>query len=98
MRHAGKRFIFSMPEYVAGLQFETVFLIHVDAVEAPADASDGLRRRFISNIYLGCSRAEKALSVAACLTRGGRSDILDMALQRKSLVEVAAPVRPTKRK
>ncbi len=98
LRHAGKRFIFSMPEYVAGLQFETVFLIHVDATEAPSDASDGMRRRFISNIYLGSSRAEKALSVAACLTRGGRSDILDMALQRKSLVEMAAPVRPAKRK
>ena len=98
LRHAGKRFIFSMPEYVAGLQFETVFLMHVDAAEAPTDASDGVRRRFISNIYLGSSRAEKTLSVAACMTRGGRSDILDMAMQRKSLVEVAAPVRPAKRK
>jgi hypothetical protein len=98
LRHAGKRFVFSMPEYVAGLQFETVFLIHVDAAEAPIDAGDGVRRRFISSIYLGSSRAEKTLSIAACLTRGGRSDILDMALQRKSLNEVAAPAKPRKRK
>ena len=98
LRHAGKRFVFSMPEYVAGLQFETVFLIHVDAVEAPTDASDGVRRRFISNIYLGSSRAEKRLRIAACLTRGGKSDILEMALSRKSLVEIVAPTRPKRKK
>lgn len=97
LRHAGKRFIFSMPEYVAGLQFDTVFLIHVDAVEAPADSGDGLRRRFISNIYLGSSRAEKTLRLSACLNRGGKSDILDMALARGSLVE-ASPPSMTKRK
>ena len=91
LRHAGKRFVFSMPEYVAGLQFDTVFLIHVDASEAPVNSSDGIRRRFISNIYLGSSRAEKSLRISACLTRGGRSDILDMALARGSLVEVAPP-------
>lgn len=91
LRHAGKRFVFSMPEYVAGLQFDTVFLIHVDAVEAPTDASDGVRRRFISNIYLGSSRAEKCLRLVSCLARGGYSDVLEMALQRGSLTEVAPP-------
>lgn len=95
LRHAGKRFVFSMPEYVAGLQFDTVFLIHVDGAEAPADATDGVRRRFISNIYLGSSRAEKTLKIASSLARGGRSDILDMPLDRSSLIEVAAP--PVKR-
>ncbi len=91
LRHAGKRFILSMPEYVAGLQFDTVFLIHVDAAEAPIDAGDGIRRRFISNIYLGSSRAEQTLKISACLTRGGASDILDMALDRKSLRQVTLP-------
>lgn len=90
LRHAGKRFVFSMPEYVAGLQFDTVFLIHVDAEDAPSDAGDGLRRRFISSIYLGSSRAEKTLRIASCLTRGDHSDILDMPLDRGSLVKVAA--------
>lgn len=97
LRHAGKRFVFSMPEYVAGLQFDTVFLIHVDASEAPVDSGDGIRRRFISNIYLGSSRAEKSLRISACLTRGGKSDILDMALARRSLVEVAPPDSKKKR-
>ncbi|CUI98292.1 hypothetical protein [Achromobacter xylosoxidans] len=88
LRHAGKRFIFSMPEYVAGLQFDTVFLIHVDAAEAPADGSLGFRRRFISSVYLGSSRAERSLYISACAERGGASDILDMARQRGSLEEV----------
>lgn len=91
LRHAGKRFILSMPEYVAGLQFETVFLINVDAVEAPIDAGDGVRRRFISNIYLGSSRAEQKLHLSSCMSRGGASDVLEMALQRNSLLEVAPP-------
>jgi len=85
LRHAGKRFLFSMPEYVAGLQFDTVFLIHVNAKEAPVDAAMGVRRRFISTIYLGSSRAEKRLCLSASVIRGGESDILTMALERKSL-------------
>ncbi len=90
LRHAGKRFIFSMPEYVAGLQFETVFLIHVDAREALADASMGARRQFISNVYLGSSWAEQTLRLSASASRGGASDILKLALDRNSLKEVPA--------
>ncbi|WP_445989508.1 UvrD-helicase domain-containing protein [Chromobacterium haemolyticum] len=93
LRHAGKRFIFSMPEYVAGLQFDTVFLLNVDTSEAPADASIGLRRRFISNLYLGSSRAENSLQLASCITRGGASDILNLALSRKSLIQSPLPGR-----
>lgn len=85
LRHAGKRFIFSMPEYVAGLQFDTVFLIHVDVADAPTNASLGMRRRFISNIYLGSSRAENVLKISAYDNRGGYSDILQMAIDRGSL-------------
>jgi hypothetical protein len=96
LRYAGKRFVFSMPEYVAGLQFDTVFLIHVDASEALIDSGDGVRRRFISNIYLGSSRAENSLRIAACASRGGKSDILDMAIARNSIIETAAPA--TKKK
>lgn len=87
LRHAGKRFIFSMPEYVAGLQFETVFLINVDVQEAPFGAGIRERRQLISNVYLGASRAEKHLFICACENRGGPSDILDMALKRGSILE-----------
>jgi hypothetical protein len=73
--HVGKHFIQSMPEYVAGLQFETVFLVHVDVAEAPIDAGDGIRRLFISNIYFVSIRVERTLKISAAATHGGKSDI-----------------------
>ncbi|BBB70175.1 hypothetical protein UNDYM_5922 (plasmid) [Undibacterium sp. YM2] len=88
LRHAGKRFIFSLPEYVAGLQFDTVFLIHADISQAPKDARIGIKRKFISNIYLGCSRAETRLYISTSLARGGISDVFNMAIDRKSLTIV----------
>lgn len=86
-RYAGKRFIFSMPEYVAGLQFDTVFIIHADKNEAPIDSGVGIRRSFISNLYLGVSRAERLLTIHTCLERGGTTDFLQMALDRGALIE-----------
>ena len=90
MRHVGRRFVFSMPEFVAGLQFDTVFLMHVDQSEAPVSAGIGRRKQLISNTYLGASRSENCLHIVACEGRGGPSDILDMALDRESLIEVAS--------
>lgn len=90
LRTAGKKIVFSMPEYVAGLQFEHVFLIHVDAEAAPANAGIGTRRQFISNVYLGASRTEKTLKIYSCISRGGPSDILTLALERRTIIEVAS--------
>jgi hypothetical protein len=87
-RYAGKRFIFSMPEYVAGLQFDTVLLIHADVADAPIGAGIGVRRRFISSVYLGASRAENTLTLHVCSSRGGPSDILNMSLERGNLIEI----------
>lgn len=85
LKHAGKRFIFSMPEYVAGLQFESVILIGIDSVEAPRDSGESRRRRFISGIYLGASRAERKLIVMSSSARGGPDDALNLAVSRGSL-------------
>lgn len=89
LRHAGKRFIYSMPEYVAGLQFDTVYLIHVDQADSLSDADLGSMRRFISNTYLGSSRAERTLQLASSTGRGGPSSILRMATERGSLATEA---------
>jgi hypothetical protein len=86
LKHAGKKPIFSMPEYVAGLQFEAVYLIHVDAQDSPKEMNIGERRRFISNLYLGASRAERELVIASCESRGGPASILNLALDRKTLL------------
>lgn len=89
LRHSGKRFVFSMPEYVAGLQFETVLLIHADAKEAPSDATLGGRRRFVSNVYLGASRSESNLEIVCSLARGGAANIFELALARGNLIQMS---------
>jgi hypothetical protein len=86
LRHAGRRFILSKPEYVAGLQFTAVRVTNVDLIEAPPEANVIIRRRFISNIYLAVSRAEQEVYLTSCEDRGGVSDILDIAL-REHIVE-----------
>jgi hypothetical protein len=89
LRYAGKRFIFSQPRYVAGLQFEVVYLIHVDRAELYGwDDSIGHRRRFISQIYLGASRAAQHLVLATSEERGGMSDILSAPLRTGHLHQV----------
>ena len=76
-----------MPEYVAGLQFDSVFLIHMDKAEESTDEYGiGARRRFISKCYLGASRATKKLSVACATDRGGPAEILNGPVDRKSII------------
>jgi hypothetical protein len=81
------KFILSTPEYVAGLQFDCVLLIDVNQSEVPNVAySAGLRRRFISKIYLGSSRAMKHLELYATKVGGGAATILDSAMANGALI------------
>jgi hypothetical protein len=88
LQFARTRCVFSMPEYVAGLQFEVVFLIHADQ----ADLSDelltpGAWRRYVNRVYLGASRAQAQLTIASSLERGGKSEVLSAPLKNQSLME-----------
>lgn len=86
LRHAGKRFVLSMPEYVAGVQFDTVFLIEVNDGEVPTGPyATGSLRRFISQIYLGASRAERVLEIYSNEERGGPSRALRHALDEGAI-------------
>ena len=77
LRYAKCKCVLSMPEYVAGLQFETVYLIHVDAADwATNDLSVGAKRRYLSRLYLGASRAASRLILACSSERGGASPLL----------------------
>jgi hypothetical protein len=87
LKHAGKKVVFSMPEFVAGLQFEVIYLIHVDAQDAPIELTVGERRRLISNVYLGASRAERELYLGCCESRGGPASYLKLAIERKTLAQ-----------
>jgi hypothetical protein len=86
LKYIGKRrCVFSMPEYVAGLQFRSVYLIHVDKADSDlGDAGVGPKRRFVSRCYLGASRAAEKLQIATCRERGGRADLLTLPIERGS--------------
>lgn len=89
IRYARKRFVLSRPEYVAGLQFEVVLLIDVNESENPdSENSVGAKRRFVSELYLGASRAEKHLEVFACHERGGPAKLLEVAVREGAIVKV----------
>lgn len=83
IKFAKKKFIYSMPEYVAGMQFDTVFLIDVNQDETPATSAyyASLNRKFVSQLYLGASRAETNLGIYACKEHGGISSALSIAIQ-----------------
>lgn len=75
------RFVLSTPEYVAGLQFDCVILLDVSKSETPSGPySSGARRKFISTVYLGASRAIRHLELFATAMEGGPASILDNAL------------------
>lgn len=86
LKHAGRRYVLSMPEFVAGIQFDTVFLIEVNDGEVEKGPySTGALRRFISMIYLGASRAERILEIYASDERGGPSKVLRLAVDNGAL-------------
>lgn len=86
LRYAKKKCIFSMPEYVSGLQFEHVFLIHADEADLTSEyLSEGAKRRYISRIYVGASRTKKNLTIASSLERGGVSSVLTTPLANGTL-------------
>lgn len=77
IRNARQRCVFSMPENVAGLQFDRVYVINVDQQELDdEEMSFGARRQMLSRLYLGVSRASKHLVLAASTDCGGESIVL----------------------
>jgi hypothetical protein len=79
--HSGRKFILSMPEYVAGLQYDSVLLIDVNRGEVPEGPfSAAALRKFVSQVYLGASRAERRLEIYCCAEHGGMAPLLSLAL------------------
>ena len=75
-----------MPDFVAGIQFDTVFLIEVNDGEVEdGPYSTGALRRFVSIVYLGASRAEQVLEIYSSDERGGPSRVLRHAINNGAL-------------
>lgn len=87
--HSTRKFLFSMPEFVAGLQFDTVLLIDVNQGEVPdGPYSAAALRKFVSQVYLGASRAERRLEFYATSEQGGIAALLSRAVLEKAVVVV----------
>ncbi|BCL76669.1 hypothetical protein JHS3_24050 [Jeongeupia sp. HS-3] len=89
LRYAKSKCVFSMPEFVAGLQFHTVFLIHADSADYDEDQGQGTRRRYVSRAYLGASRAARKILLSSSKEHGGSCQLLDVPLANKNLRRVS---------
>jgi hypothetical protein len=88
---SARKFLFSMPEYVAGLQFDTVLLIDVNQGEIPEGPySAAALRKFASQVYLGASRAERRLEIYASQEQGGIAAMISRAVFESAILSVDA--------
>jgi hypothetical protein len=84
-----RKFVFSMPEFVAGTQFDTVLMIDVNRDEIPdGPYSTAALRKFVSQVYLGASRAERRLEFYASEDHGGIAPMFALAVLGKVVDEV----------
>lgn len=87
---SGRKFIFSMPEYVAGQQFDTVMLIDVNRDEVPEGSyAAAALRKFAAQIYLGASRAERQLEFYASDEHGGLNQIVSRAVLERAVLPMS---------
>ncbi len=79
----GLKFVFSMPEFVAGLQFEDVYLLDVNNALFTDGEAAGVqdKRRALSTIYLGASRAMRTLHLSSLTTSGGPPACINHAVE-----------------
>jgi len=90
---SNRKFIFSTPEYVSGLQFDTVLLIDVNYNEMPQGAmTHNARRHFASVVYLGASRARQRLEIYANEQEGGIAPMLSYALSKNVIRQLDAVI------
>jgi hypothetical protein len=91
IQYAGKRIIFSSPEYVSGFQFKSVFVCDANL----NDTETGTRttwqnRRFASLLYLGASRAKQELCFLGDRSFGGLAEIINSGIAQH-LIETRNP-------
>jgi hypothetical protein len=88
LRYAGRRVILSMPEFVAGAQFDHVIVTDVNEREENEDRKRAMiKRRFVSNLYLAVSRARRGVIVLGHRELGGLAQVIRRA-GNEGIVEV----------
>ena len=87
LQYVGGRVVFSMPEYVAGVQFDHVIVSDVNEMDDLGRRTAVSRNRFGSNLYLGASRACRRVTLLGDQAAGGLATVIRGAAAQK-LVDI----------
>lgn len=89
LQYTRRSVVLSQPEYVAGLQFDAVVIAGVrPATSHYAPNQSYSLRRFLSDLYLGASRARDVLRIHATGTAGEFPQAFEVAVQEGILSEL----------
>lgn len=86
LQYVGGRIVFSMPEYVAGVQFDNVLIADVNERDDIGRPTSLARSRFGSNLYLAASRARKIVSLYANRQFGGLAPVVMHSIEQGIVV------------
>lgn len=82
VQYAGKRSIFSAPEYVSGFQFQSVIVCDVNLNDTETGSrTTWQNRRFSSLLYLAASRAKRDLFLLGEKDHGGLASVITTAIE-----------------
>ena len=91
VQYAGKRIIYSSPEYVSGFQFQTVLVCDVNMFDSETgERTTWQDRRFASLAYLAASRARQELYFLGDKSFGGLADIITAGIA-SNIIERKVP-------
>jgi hypothetical protein len=83
LKYSGSRIVLSMPEYVAGVQFDNVIVTDVSQLDDFGRQTALARNRFGANLYLAISRARSGVYLLADNKFGGIAPIILGAIREK---------------
>lgn len=89
LQYKKKGLVISQPYYVIGLQFDIIIIIGCNIHFSEFDSNQSYNlRRFISDLYLGSSRASKQLLLTASSNYGTVPSFINNAISKNCLVKV----------
>lgn len=88
LKYTKKKILISQPNYVIGLQFDAVILIGCYSIYKKYEKNKSYyQRRFLSDLYLGASRAKKILILSRNNSLEDSFDFIDSAISNGCIEE-----------
>ena len=86
--------IWSLPEYISGLEFDSVYLVGIDLGRVPTDSCLKISQNFqrysaYNKLYVTCSRARKHIAILGNQARG-ISPCLEYAIEKGTIKDKSA--------